>query len=145
MIEERKWRTSGKGVQPQGDFGEFYRHRVLVYAIDAAFQNEALDQILVGELIIAHDPPVSFGFGANTCPHVSEPPHQWRDVISPGDRVMRFAHQDGHMFSEVIHERYQKVTRSHGWIDDLEIEHRFRRIERVQFYETEFCAAPIAS
>ena len=56
----------------------------------------------------------------------------------------RFAHQRGHMLGEVVHERNQEVPRAHGRIDHLEIEHRFRRIETVQFFKTQFGAPAVA-
>ena len=50
VVEEGKGRTEGETVEPEADFGQFDGHGVEVYAVDAAFQDLAFEQVDVGEL-----------------------------------------------------------------------------------------------
>ena len=72
MIEKGQRRAGRKCVQPQRHLGEFDGHRILVDAVDAALEHKPLDQVLVAELVVADDPSVLFGFGADFRPNVGE-------------------------------------------------------------------------
>ena len=60
---QRRWwsrkergRADGEAVQPEGDLGQLDGERVLVDAVDAAFEDHAADDGLVGELRFVDDP-----------------------------------------------------------------------------------------
>src|SRR6266446_7503316 len=144
MIEERQRRAGREGVQPERDFSQFHCHLVLVDAVDAALENEALHQILVSQLVVSHCPFVHIGFGADSRPHVGKPADQGRYIIGPRYYLTRFAHGGCDLVGEIIDQRYKEVTRAHSWIDDLEIEDALRWIDLPQFVEACFLAAPVA-
>ena len=56
MVDEGERSANGEGVQPQRHLGEFDRHRVLVHAIDAAFEDHAADDVSVVELFLIDGP-----------------------------------------------------------------------------------------
>src|SRR5207249_11243182 len=49
VVEEGERGAEGEAVEPEADFGEFDGHGVEVYAVDAAFEDLALEQVDVGE------------------------------------------------------------------------------------------------
>ena len=58
MVEEGKRRADGEGVQPEGGFCQFNRHRVFVDAEDVSFQNHAADDMAVIQLRVGYAPAV---------------------------------------------------------------------------------------
>ena len=56
VVEEGEGRANGEAVQPEGDFGKLDGERVLVDAVDAALEDHAADDGLVGELGFVDDP-----------------------------------------------------------------------------------------
>ena len=56
VVEEGEGGADGEAVEPEGDLGEFDGERVLVDAVDAALEDEAADDGLVGQLVLVDFP-----------------------------------------------------------------------------------------
>jgi hypothetical protein len=61
MVQERKRRTNGEGMEPKRDFGEFDRHGILVDAVDDALEHHAPYDVAIVELRLDDGPFVRFG------------------------------------------------------------------------------------
>ena len=60
VVQEGEWGADGEAVEPEGDLGEFDGEGILVDAVDAALEDEAADDGLVGELGLV-DRPAGLG------------------------------------------------------------------------------------
>ena len=56
VVEEGEGRANGEAVEPEGDFGKLDGERVLVDAVDAALEDHAANDGLIGELGFVDDP-----------------------------------------------------------------------------------------
>lgn len=110
MIEERQRRANRKGVQPERNLGEFDRHRVLIDPVHASLQDETLDEVLVGQLLVRHGPAMRVGFSPDFRPDCGEPADQRRNIVGPGDRFMRVPDRGHDLLGEIINQRDEKMA-----------------------------------
>ena len=134
VVEKGEGRAHGEAVEPQGDLGQLYGQRVLVDAVDAALEDHAADDGLVGELGLVED-PVRFGRPPqDLLADRGHPPDQRRRVLAveplrDGGDVFD---QLGDVVGEEVHGGDQEVAAAHGRVQDLEVQHRLGRIEPEQ-------------
>src|SRR5205085_10519213 len=114
VVEEGERGTEREAVEPEADFGEFDGHGVEVDAVDAAFEDTALEQVEVGELahVDAYALALHFGLDVTAC---------LGQLVD--DRVpLEGSQKTGHLVGDVFHGFDQEVTAAHGGVEHLEVE-----------------------
>ena len=128
MIQKTQRRARGKGVQPEGDLGQFHRHGILVHTVDTTLQHQAPHNVAVIQLAFLQLPTATVGIlpdgGAN---RLNALRHRRRCPVRPWGAVglcllilRGGGHGLDHPITEIVHQTHQEVAGAHGRIADFE-------------------------
>ena len=133
VVQERERRADGEAVEPEGDLGQFDGERVLVDAVDAALEDEAADDGLVGQLGLVDCPAGLVGalqdVGANGGHAVQQGRVVGVVLVQPVGDGGRVFDQVGDVVGQEVDGADQEVAAAHGGVQHLEIEHGLGRVQ----------------
>ena len=134
VVEEGEGRADGEAVQPERDLGQFDGQRVLVDAVDAAFEDHAADDGLVGELGFVDDPVGGVCPRQNVLTDSGDAYNQRRCVgaFQPGRDGRRVFDQFENGVGEVVDSGDEKVAAAHGRVEHFEVERGFGGIQAAE-------------
>ena len=134
VVEEGEGRADGEAVQPEGDLGELDGEGVLVDAVDAAFEDHAADDGLVGELCFVNDPIGSVRPGENVGADGGDAVEQGRGVgvLEPGRGGGRVFDEVGDGVGEEVDGGDEEVAAAHGGVEHFEVERGCGGVERAE-------------
>ena len=146
VIEEGEGRTNGEAVEPEGDFGELDCERVLVDTVDAALEDHAADDGLVGKLGFVDDPVGSVGAVEDVAADGGDTVEKRRavEVVQPGRGGRRVFDEFGDGVGEVVDGGDEKVAAAHGGVEYFEIEGGLGGVETAQFGDAFLFLAAVA-
>ena len=135
VVEEGERRADGEAVQPERDLGQFDGQRVLVDAVDAAFEDHAADDGLVGELGLVDHPIGGVCPRQNVLTDSGDAFNQGRCVgaFQPGRDGRRVFDQFENGVGEVVDSGDEKVAAAHGRVEHFEVERGFGGVQAAQF------------
>ena len=135
VVEEGEGRADGEAVQPERDLGQFDGQRVLVDAVDAAFEDHAADDGLVGELGLVDHPIGGVCPRQNVLTDSGDAFNQGRCVGArqPGRDGRRVFDQFENGVGEVVDSGDEEVAAAHGGVEHFEVERGFGRVQTAQF------------
>lgn len=126
VVEERKWCAHGEGVKPQGKFGEFHGHRILIDAIDHPLEDDSADDLTVVELSFVDNPAMFVGLFQNSFPDAGKACGQRRFegmiFVRPGYALCRLRHGFKNAVRKVIDERNKEMPASHRGIANFDLQ-----------------------
>ena len=134
VVEEGEGRADGEAVQPEGDFGELDGEGVFVDTVDAAFEDHAADDGLVGELGPVDDPVGGVGAGENVGADGGDAVKQGRrvGVLEPGGGGGRVFDEVGDGVGEEVDGGDEEVAAAHGGVEHFEVERGCGWVERAE-------------
>ena len=134
VVEEGEGRADGEAVQPERDLGQFDGQRVLVDAVDAAFEDHAADDGLVGELGLVDHPVGGVCPRQNVLTDSRDAFNQGRCVgaLQPGRDGRRVFDQFENGVGEVVDSGDEKVAAAHGRVEHFEVERGFGGVETAE-------------
>ena len=146
VVEEGEGRADGEAVEPEGDFGKLDGERVLVDAVDAALEDHAADDGLVGKLGFVDDPVGSVGAVEDVAAEGGDAVEQRRgvEVMQPGRGGRRVFGKFGDGVGKVVDGGDEKVAAAHGGVEYFEIERGLGGVETAQFGEAFLFFAAVA-
>ena len=134
VVEEGEGRADGEAVQPERDLGQFDGQRVLVDAVDAAFEDHAADDGLVGELGLVDHPIGGVCPRQNVLTDSGDAFNQGRCVgaFQPGRDGRRVFDQFENGVGEVVDSGDEEVAAAHGRVEHFEVERGFGGVETAE-------------
>ncbi|MNE59816.1 hypothetical protein D3C80_1549340 [compost metagenome] len=105
-------------MQPQRDLRQFDGHRVLVHAIDAAFQHHATDDVPVVQLLLVDRPLRGPGVLQDRGANVLDLVGQRRDVADVHAQSGDLRHGVEDVVGQGVDQADKEVSRTHGRIAD---------------------------
>ncbi|HYU72645.1 MAG TPA: hypothetical protein VEL31_08185, partial [Ktedonobacteraceae bacterium] len=114
VVEEGERSAEGEAVEPEADLGEFDGHGVEVDAVDAAFEDAALEQVEVGELAHVDADALALHLFLDLVTCLSQ--FVYNRVPFEGGQDFR------HLVGNVVNRLHQEVTAAHGRVEHFQVE-----------------------
>src|SRR5665647_524862 len=112
VIEKAEGGTYGECVQPQSHLGQLNGHRILVNAVDAAFEHHSPNDVAVVELIFVYSPAPSFSVAQDRVADSLDAFSERRNVIAPSHLRFGLGHRVNNVIGYLVHHTNEEVARS---------------------------------
>ena len=119
VVQERQRCADGEAVQPEGHFRQLDRQRVLVHAVDAAFEHHTPDDGLVREQALIEDPIRFLSAAEDVPPNGRHALDQRRDIrlVQPRRHRRDVLDQLGDSVREIVHGGDEEVAAAHRRVE----------------------------
>ncbi len=114
VVEEGERGAEGEAVEPDADFGEFDGHGVEIDAVDAAFEDAALEQVEVGEFAHVDGDALVLHFELDFAAGLAE-------FVDDGV-PFEGGQEVGHAVGDVVDGFDEEVAAAHSGIEHFEVE-----------------------
>ncbi|MGI8705432.1 MAG: hypothetical protein ACR2JJ_06520 [Sphingomicrobium sp.] len=130
VVEEGQRSADGKGVEPERKLRQLDRHRVLVNAVNDAFEDDPAHQVARLQTANRQRPPVPVPLFLDVSGNGFEACAEGRGVaVAAGFRI---CHRLQDLVRQPVDEADEEVTRTHRRIADGKVEHSAGRVVRRQ-------------